>query len=206
MADNRKGLAKEPFIKRIFDVSLALIGLILSSPLWLIIMVVVRLEDRGPILYFGERVGKRGQVFKLYKFRSMHIQPQGKTRTPSTLENDPRVTKIGRLLRNTAVDELPQLINIVKGDMSFVGPRPEDPGIAASVSEQIPRFNMRHCIRPGLTGLAQVYCDYDSPISQKLEYDNLYLERTSFWLDLKLIFLSFWITFRGKWEHRERKV
>ena len=206
MLGNQKGLAKEPFTKRIFDVSIALIGLILLFPFALVIMVAIWLEDRGPAFYLGERVGKGGRVFKLYKFRSMHMQPQEETRTPWTLQNDPRLTRIGQLLRKLAADEMPQLINIIKGDMSFVGPRPEDPNLVAHFSQEIPSFTMRHCIRPGLTGPAQVYCDYNSPASEKLGYDMLYVRERSFWLDLKLILLSFWISFRGKWEHRGRKI
>ncbi len=128
------------------------------------------------------------------------------------LEQDPRVTRVGKILRATAVDELPTLINILKGDMSFVGPRPlpfkidDTERIHYDNITQVPGYHLRSQVKPGLTGMAQVYAAKDIDRSTKFSYDNLYIQRMSFWLDLKLIFLSFWITLRGKWEHRERKI
>jgi len=128
-------------------------------------------------------------------------------------ENDPRVTKIGRLLRATAMDELPQLLNIFKGDMSFVGPRalrPEEKEVYGNPEirgiEEIPGYRERQAVRPGLTGLAQVYLPTDTPRRRKFRCDLLYIKKRSFWLDLKIIFLSIWITLRGKWESRQQKV
>jgi lipopolysaccharide/colanic/teichoic acid biosynthesis glycosyltransferase len=127
--------------------------------------------------------------------------------------NDPRVTKVGRLLRASAMDELPQLVNIFKGDMSFVGPRALRPnekevrgGHGPESIAGIPGYDARHAVRPGLTGLAQVYLPGETPRRRKFRYDLLYIRKGSFWLDLKLVALSFWITFRGKWESREPKV
>ena len=127
--------------------------------------------------------------------------------------NDPRVTKVGRLLRATAMDELPQLVNIFKGDMSFVGPRALRPnekevrsGRGPEALTEIPGYDARHAVRPGLTGLAQVFLPGEAPRRRKFRYDLLYIRKGSFWLDLKLVALSFWITFRGKWESREPKV
>jgi lipopolysaccharide/colanic/teichoic acid biosynthesis glycosyltransferase len=121
-------------------------------------------------------------------------------------ENDPRVTRVGRILRATAMDELPQLWNIFKGDMSFVGPRAERPELVEKYANRVRDYRNRFFVKPGLTGIAQVYGKYDSLPEHKLKYDLLYIKKQSFCLDLKLIFLSFWITFRGKWESREKKV
>jgi len=125
-------------------------------------------------------------------------------------EHDPRVTRVGRWLRATAMDELPTLLNILKGDMSFVGPRPLPLRIDVEspyrTIEEVPGYEMRSQVRPGLTGIAQVYAPKDVDHETKFRYDKLYVEKMSFWLDLKLIFLSFWVTFRGRWENREEKL
>lgn len=200
-------------LKRLFDIFLSSIGIVLSSPLWLIFSLTIKLEDRGPIFYSQERISKGGKIFKAIKFRSMIKEAEKDTGPVQAIENDPRVTKVGRIIRATAMDELPQLINIFKGDMSFVGPRALRPGeleVRGNPEilsiEEIPGYNERITVRPGLTGLAQVYLPTDAPRKQKFCYDLLYIKNQSFLLDLKLIFLSFWITFRGKWESRERKV
>jgi lipopolysaccharide/colanic/teichoic acid biosynthesis glycosyltransferase/VanZ family protein len=201
------------FLKRPFDIALSSSGLILSSPLWAAISLTVWLEDRGPVFYAQERVGKGGRTFKALKFRSM-VRDAEKGRGPvQATENDPRVTRVGRLLRGTAMDELPQLLNILKGDMSFVGPRALRPseieaggGAGTASLEDIPGCRERHAVRPGLTGLAQVYLPGDAPRRRKFRYDLFYIRRMSFWTDLELILLSFWITFRGRWEFRGDKV
>lgn len=118
----------------------------------------------------------------------------------------PRMTRLGKILRATALDEFPQVINILRGDMSFVGPRAEKPELMQKFVEKAPHFSKRLMVRPGLTGMAQIYGKYDSPPPEKLNYDLQYIEKMNPWLDLKLIFLSFWITFRGKWESRGKKV
>jgi len=193
-------------MKRLFDIFLSGIGLIGSCPFWLIFSIAIKLEDRGPIFYTQERVGKNGRVFKALKFRSMIPDAEKHTGAVWASENDPRVTKVGRILRATAMDELPQLWNIFKGDMSFVGPRAERPELVETFSQKIKNYNQRFLVTPGLTDMAQVYGSYDTPPHQKLRYDLLYVKKHSFLLDLKLIFLSFWITFRGKWESREKKI
>ncbi|MFH0812534.1 MAG: sugar transferase [Pseudomonadota bacterium] len=193
-------------LKRSFDFTLSSIGLVLSSPLWLLFSVAIKLEDRGPVFYSQERVGKGDRIFKALKFRSMIPDAEKHTGAVWASENDPRVTKVGRILRATAMDELPQLWNIFKGDMSFVGPRAERPELVEQFAREIRNYRQRFVVRPGLTGIAQVYGKYDTPPHHKLKYDLLYIRKQSFWLDLKLIFLSFWITFRGKWESREKKV
>jgi lipopolysaccharide/colanic/teichoic acid biosynthesis glycosyltransferase len=204
---------KEPFLKRPFDFTLSLIGIIISLPLWILIGLLIWLEDRGSILYRQERLGKNGRIFKALKFRSMIKDAEKDVGPVQAKENDPRVTKVGKILRATAMDELPQLINILKGDMSFVGPRalrPAEREVRGNPDtkriEDIPGYRERQTVRPGLTGLAQIYLPTDAPRQKKFRYDILYIKKQSFWLDLKLIFLSFWITFRGKWESRQRKI
>ena len=199
-------------LKRLFDIALSSFGILLSSPLWLLFGFLVWIQDRGPVFYTQERVGKDGRVFRAFKFRSMVKDAEKEAGPIQAVANDPRVTKVGRILRATAMDELPQLWNIFKGDMSFVGPRALRPaekevhgdGSSLAISE-IPGYEERHRVRPGLTGLAQVYLPGDAPRIKKFEYDLRYIETRSFGLDLKTIFLSFWITFRGKWESREKK-
>jgi lipopolysaccharide/colanic/teichoic acid biosynthesis glycosyltransferase len=201
------------FLKRPFDIVLSSLGILLSSPLWLLIAALIWLEDRGPVFYHQARVGKAGRIFKALKFRSMIRDAETENGPIQAVENDPRVTKVGRVLRATAMDELPQLLNIFKGEMSFVGPRalrPHEQEVRGSPDtrdiEDIPGYQTRHAVRPGLTGLTQVYLPGDTPRRKKFRYDILYIKKRSFWLDLKLIALSFWITFRGKWESRQPKV
>jgi lipopolysaccharide/colanic/teichoic acid biosynthesis glycosyltransferase len=193
-------------MKRLFDIFLSSIGLIFSSPLWLIFSLAIKLEDRGSVFYSQERVGKNGMIFKALKFRSMIPDAEKHTGAVWASENDPRVTKVGRILRATAMDELPQVWNIFKGDMSFVGPRSERPELVEQFSKKIKNYRSRFSVPPGLTGLAQVYGRYDTPPQHKLKYELLYIKKQSFLFDLKLIILSLWITFRGKWESRERKI
>jgi lipopolysaccharide/colanic/teichoic acid biosynthesis glycosyltransferase len=200
-------------LKRAFDIFLSLVGIIGSSPLWILFALAVLIEDGLPIFYLQNRVGKNGRIFKGIKFRSMIKDAEKDSGPVQAVENDPRVTKVGRLLRATAMDELPQLINILKGDMSFVGPRalrPAEKEVRGSPEEteieKIPSYQERLAVRPGLTGLAQVYLPGEALRSEKFQYDLLYIKKQSFFLDLKLIFLSFCITFRGKWESRDKKV
>jgi lipopolysaccharide/colanic/teichoic acid biosynthesis glycosyltransferase len=200
-------------IKRLFDAALAAAGLLISSPLWFLIPIAVKLEDGGPIFFPQERVGLGGRVFMALKFRSMRPHAEALTGPVQATENDPRVTRVGRLLRATAQDELPQLVNILRGDMSFVGPRPLRPGEVdvrgdgqVTQLDEIPGYHERHGVRPGLTGLTQVFAPRDISRASKFRLDRLYIKRAGFWLDLRLIFLSLWITVRGTWEVRGRKV
>ena len=204
---------KGNFLKRPFDVILSFLGIALSSPLWLLFSFLIWIEDRGPVFYSQERMGKAGQMFKPFKFRSMVIDAEKENIPIQATENDPRGTKVGKYMRKTAMDELPQLLNIFKGDMSFVGPRalrPQEKEVVGDGSvvdiSQIPGFQIRNNVRPGLTGLAQIYLPADAPRRKKFRYDSLYIRRQSFCFDLKLVFLSFWITFRAKWESHEQKV
>ena len=200
-------------LKRLFDIFLSSLGLVGSFPLWLLLSLAIKFEDRGPVFYAQKRVGKQGKVFWTIKFRSMIKNAEKDVGPVQAVEDDPRVTKIGRILRATAMDELPQLLNILKGDMSFVGPRalrPEEKEVHGNPHimriEIIPLYEERLTVRPGLTGLAQVYLPTDAPRKRKFRYDLLYIKNQSLFLDLKLILLSFLITFKGKWESRQNKI
>ncbi len=198
-------------VKRAFDVALSGLGLLLSSPLWLVIAALVKLESRGPVFFSQARVGERGSAFDALKFRSMIEDAERAVGPLQATEHDPRVTRVGRLLRATAMDELPQLWNIFRGDMSFVGPRalrPEEietEGGRSVPLMAVPGFAERCSVQPGLTGIAQIYAPRDVTRRQKFRFDRLYIRRRSFALDLRLILLSFWITARGTWETRGRK-
>ncbi len=203
----------EPLLKRPFDVALAGLGLLVSAPFWPLIALLVKLEDGGPVFYAQERVGRDGLRFRSLKFRSMVPDADRRFGPRQAADGDARITRVGRWLRATALDELPQLWNILRGDMSFVGPRALRPaeievdGRGEAVPlEAIPGYRERHAVTPGLTGLAQVYADRDIPRRQKFRYDLLYIRRRSFGLDLRLILLSLWITVRGAWEVRGRKL
>ena len=199
-------------LKRAFDATLAGAGLLASSPLWAIFAAAIRIEDGGPVFFRQDRVGLGGRTFEALKFRSMRPDAEAMTGAMQATENDPRVTRIGRFMRATAMDELPQLWNILRGDMSFVRPRALRPGeIEAGANgrltrlEEVPGFEHRIKVRPGLTGLAQVYAPRDVPRRQKFRYDRLYVDRRSWKLDLQLLLLSFWISLHGTWEARGRK-
>ena len=200
-------------IKRAFDCLLSGVGLVLSAPIWATIAMAITLEDGGPIFYRQVRVGLGGRLFDALKFRSMVPDAEARTGPVQATENDPRITRVGRFLRSTAMDELPQLWNIFAGDMSFVGPRPLRPGEVDARGDgqmrrldEIPGYAERHRVRPGLTGLTQVYASRDISRTSKFRLDRLYLKRAGFWLDVKLILVSFWITGRGEWEKRNRRV
>jgi lipopolysaccharide/colanic/teichoic acid biosynthesis glycosyltransferase len=200
-------------MKRFFDMLVSGAGLIVLAPVSLLISIAIKLEDGGPVFFTQDRVGRDCRVFTAYKFRSMVVDAERFTGAVQATENDPRVTRTGRVLRATAFDELPQLWNILRGDMSVVGPRPLRPGEADTTADgvqlplsAIPGYEARHRVRPGLTGIAQVYAPRDLPRTGKFRYDLLYQRNAGFGLDLRLILQSFWITARGRWEDRGRKV
>ena len=204
-------MKKEYFLKRPFDVFLSFIGIIISFPLWLIISLLIWTKDKGPVFYSQKRVGKGGKAFNTLKFRTM-IPDSDKLYGPRQAgEKDERITKVGKYLRNSAMDELPQLLSIFKGDMSFVGPRallPSEIEVKDDENipmEQIPGYRERLTVIPGLTGVAQIYAPRDISRKNKFRYDRIYIANQSFCLDLKLILLSFWITIRGAWETRAKK-
>jgi lipopolysaccharide/colanic/teichoic acid biosynthesis glycosyltransferase len=202
-----------PLAKRTLDIALSGTMLLLSAPLWGLLAAVIKLEDRGTVFFGQSRVGEGGRPFRALKFRSMIPDAEAVVGALQASEDDPRVTRIGRIMRATAMDELPQLWNIFRGDMSFVGPRALRPGEIESngdgrmvAMEDIPGYFERHSVRPGLTGVAQIFAPRDIPRRYKFKYDQIYIARQGFWFDLRLILLSFWITFRGKWEHRGSKI
>jgi lipopolysaccharide/colanic/teichoic acid biosynthesis glycosyltransferase len=201
-----------PPAKRMLDILLSGLGLVLSSPLWVLAAIAIKLEDGGPVFYSQDRVGHGGRHFRVLKFRSMIQNAEANVGALQASAGDPRVTRVGRLMRATAFDELPQLVSIFRGDMSFVGPRALRPGEIEvrgegqmEALEDVPGFASRCRVRPGLTGVAQIYAPRDIPRRQKFRYDRVYIEQQSFLLDVRLIALSFWITFRGTWEARGRK-
>jgi lipopolysaccharide/colanic/teichoic acid biosynthesis glycosyltransferase len=200
-------------IKRLFDIVVSGAGLLVFAPAAAVIAAAIKIEDGGPVLFVQERVGKDCRVFPAFKFRSMIVDAERHTGAIQATVDDPRVTRVGRLLRATAFDELPQLWNIFRGDMSVVGPRPLRPGEADTTADgvmlplsAIRGYEARHRVRPGLTGVAQVHAPRDLPRNGKFRYDLLYLRRAGLCVDLVLIFQSFWITVRGRWEHRGKKV
>jgi len=198
-------------LKRGFDILLSGFGLIISSPLWLMAGIAIAIEDGFPVFFSQCRWGKRERTFSVLKFRSMRKGSE-KERSVQAGQEDPRITRVGRFLRACAMDELPQLWNIFRGDMSFVGPRALPMNeIQTSANEknipdeEIPGFKERLSVRPGLTGIAQIFANRDATRARKFRYDLLYIRRQSFWLDLRLIFLSFYISFLGRWEVRGDK-
>jgi lipopolysaccharide/colanic/teichoic acid biosynthesis glycosyltransferase len=215
-ADDKKTgdfpLLSTPWSKRAFDVALAGVGLIVSLPVWGIAAAAIKYEDGGPIFFYDQRVGQGGRIFPVFKFRTMVPNADQRFGPRQATREDPRITRIGAGLRASAMDELPQLWNILRGDMSFVGPRALRVGEILTRSDgcvvalaNIQGYHRRHQVVPGLTGVAQIYADRDIPPRQKFRYDALYIQRRNFWLDVRLILLSFWITFRGGWERRGKK-
>jgi sugar transferase (PEP-CTERM system associated) len=177
-------------VKRSVDLALAIVGLVLASPLMLLTALAVRLESEGPVLYAQERVGEHGRVFTLFKFRSMRADAENGTPIWAT-DGDDRVTRIGRFLRLSRLDEMPQLWNVLNGDMSFVGPRPERPFFVEQLAEVIPFYRQRHAVKPGVTGWAQVKYRYGSSIEdarEKLRYDLYYIKHLSIVFDLTIVF------------------
>ncbi len=193
---------RESRAKRFLDVFLASIGLALFLPVWILISVAILLEDGRPILFVQRRVGKGGKEFTAYKFRTIYRRYDDEVRQAVAVHSDDhRVMVLGRLLRKTALNELPQLLNILRGDMSFVGPRPEPPDFIRAYEREVPDIGrIRYQIRPGLTGIAQVFGRHNARPRDKLRYDLLYMRKQSFWLDLKLLGISVWRTIRVRWD------
>ena len=204
-------LRREPLLKRPLDVVLSGAMLVASALVWAVVALAIRLEDGGPVFYRQERWGRGGQQFWVLKFRTMVPDSDHRFGVRQATADDDRVTRVGRFLRACGLDELPQVLNIFRGEMSFVGPR------ALSTTERdlegeplayhaLPGFAERASVRPGLTGLATIYLPKDATPRHKFRVDALYVRKLSFWLDVRLIALSFWISFRGKWETRGSKV
>ena len=191
-----KGLSGEQIIfKRLLDLALCIPVSIILLPLFLVIAILIKAYDGGPVLYKQPRLTLDGKVFDIYKFRSMRMDSEKKGAQLAKKDDD-RITPVGKVLRAIHFDEFPQLINIIKGDMSLVGPRPERPEIAEQYGEVIPEFDFRLKVKAGLTGYAQVYGKYNTTPYDKLKLDLTYIENYSFWLDIKLLFLTFKILFQ----------
>lgn len=185
------GLAIEQmFCKRLMDIVFSLVGLIISAPFFFIIAVSIKLTDQGPVFYKQTRLTKDGKAFEIYKFRTMIQNAEQFSGAVLAAEHDPRILPVGRLLRATRLDELPQIFNILKGEMSIVGPRPERPELAAEIEKEIPEFSYRLKVKAGLTGYAQVYGKYNTTSYDKLKLDLTYIRNYSIFLDLKLIFMT----------------
>ena len=186
-------------IKRLIDIIGSIIALILFSPIMLIVAILVKKSSPGPIIFAQERIGLGNKPFKMYKFRSMGVQDPKKEAKEWTTKNDVRVTPVGRVIRKTSLDELPQFWNVLKGDMSLIGPRPERPLFVEKFKEEIPRYMIKHQVRPGITGWAQVNgFRGDTSIRSRIEHDLYYIENWSLGLDIKILFLTFFKGFVNK--------
>ena len=185
--------------KRLLDLVVSLVGIAISSPIMIITALCVGITSSGPIIYKQERVGLHGKKFMMYKFRSMTLQSATVEKTGWTVKNDPRVTKVGKFIRSTSIDELPQLFNVLKGEMSMVGPRPERPQYVDKFREEIPRYMVKHQVRPGITGWAQIN-GYrgDTSIRKRIEFDLYYIENWTLGFDIKIMFLTIFKGFINK--------
>ncbi len=188
-------------LKRFLDILVSLIVLTLGLPFFLLIALLIKLDSKGPVLYSQQRVGRGGKIFTLYKFRSMVQDAEARTGPKWAEKDDPRITRVGRILRKLHLDEFPQFINVLKGDMSLVGPRPERPAFVEQFRHKIPLYERRLNVKPGITGWAQVKHKYDeslTDVQEKLRYDLFYLENMSLALDLKIILSTVGIVVKGK--------
>lgn len=187
--------------KRGMDIFVGVIGLSLLLPFFLVVTILIKLDSHGPVFFSQERVGKDGKLFMMYKFRTMVTDAEKKTGPVWARENDPRLTFIGRILRKSKVDELPQLANLVKGNMTLVGPRPERPFFVNYFMERVPGYARRLDVLPGITGLAQLRNGYDQDamdVIRKLRFDVTYIEQMGLWMDLRLLIETFTALLTGK--------
>ena len=184
------GKAYEKAAKRIFDIVVSLIVLMVCMPILIGTAIIIKLTSKGPVLYRQERTGLHDRRFNLLKFRSMRVDAEKETGPQWASQNDPRVTPIGRFIRHARIDEIPQIFNVLKGDMSFVGPRPERPYFVEQLSEQVPYYRERHNVKPGITGWAQLNFPYGASMDdarRKLEYDLYYIKNYSLFLDFLIL-------------------
>ena len=199
-SDGFRRSALTAFLKRTIDLACSLLGLVLSSPLMVVVAIAIRLDSKGPVIYRQARVGLRGRVFDVLKFRSMRIDAEAANGAQWASERDPRVTRVGQFLRKYRLDELPQFVNVIRGEMSFVGPRPERPVFVEQLRKEISYYDERHTVRPGLTGWAQVQYQYGASVedaARKLEYDLFYLKNMSILFDCAIIFKTVGIVLTG---------
>jgi len=189
---------REKVTKRLVDLVFSILVLIFSAPLMLLFPLIIKLESKGPILYRQKRVGLKGKIYEVYKFRSMLENAEAETGPILARQDDKRVTRVGSFLRMSHLDELPQFLNILKGEMSLVGPRPERAAFVKGFDREIRGYSRRFAIKPGITGLAQLYGKYETSAEKKLKYDLAYINNWSLGLDLKILFLSLEIILRGR--------
>ncbi|MDX1740628.1 MAG: sugar transferase [Rhodothermales bacterium] len=193
--------AWEVSTKRLLDIAVAVVVLGLGLPFWLLIGIGIRLTSTGPAIYRQQRVGRNGKIFTMFKFRTMHNNAEAETGPVWAVEDDPRYTPLGRWLRRTRLDEVPQFWNVLKGNMSLVGPRPERPYFVSRLADEIPLYNRRHRVKPGITGWAQVKWKYDTTLEdvhQKVKYDLFYIENMSLRMDSKILFRTIRTALSGK--------
>jgi exopolysaccharide biosynthesis polyprenyl glycosylphosphotransferase len=191
----------EEALKRTLDVLVSATILLVGLPFWLLVALAIKVDSRGPVLYKQERVGRNGKHFNIYKFRSMQTNAETGTGPVWAKKNDPRVTRVGKIIRRMHIDEVPQFINVLRGDMSLVGPRPERPYFVEKLSKELPLYKRRLKVRPGITGWAQIKHKYDQSIEDvktKLQYDLFYIENISWRLDLKILFNTVYVMLMGK--------
>ncbi len=206
-------MLKGQALKRLIDIILSVTMILLSVPLGILVAIAIKAEDGGPVFFVQDRWGKGKSIFRALKFRSMLPGADRDCGIVPAGENDLRVSKVGRILRATGLDEFPQILNVFLGDMSFVGPRPLAVGEIVTDKngrniqyEDIPSFQERLAVRPGLTGIAAIYLSKDSPPEQKFRYDLLYIKKQTFCLDVRLLFITLWLCCKGKWETRGKKL
>jgi exopolysaccharide biosynthesis polyprenyl glycosylphosphotransferase len=191
-------------IKRAFDVVASMVMVILVAPLVLVAALLIAAEGGGPVIYRQERVGLRGHTFTVYKLRSMAQDAEINGKAQWAAKDDARITRVGRFIRRTRIDELPQLLNVLRGEMSFVGPRPERPEFVAMLTAQIPFYAVRHSVKPGLTGWAQVRYSYGATVEQsvrKLEYDLYYVKNHTLVLDVAIMLETLRVVLLGEGAH-----
>ena len=189
------------FTKRVIDLVVSAVGLLVSAPVTLITAIAIKLDSAGPVFYRQERVGQNSEVFTIYKFRSMSESAETNLGPVWAAPDDPRVTRVGRIIRKLRIDEIPQMINVLKGQMSLVGPRPERAFFVERLSEKIRYYSLRHSIKPGITGWAQIcypYGDSEEDATEKLQYDLYYMKNMSALFDLQILFESLKVILLGK--------
>ena len=189
------------FTKRTIDLLASVLGLLVSAPILLLTAAAIKLESCGAVLYRQQRVGQNDKIFTIYNFRSMTTDAESDGRAVWAAKNDPRITGVGRIIRKLRIDEIPQIFNVLKGDMSFVGPRPERPSFVEALNKRVAYYSLRHSVKPGITGWAQIsypYADSEHAAIEKLQYDLYYIKNMSALFDLQIIFETLKVILLGK--------